>query len=66
MCSEKKTKESVVGTFKNICTAAVYCWYIKDAFARFSQETFEKKNISEGILGKINKKLLSRLTDFGH
>ena len=39
-CSEEKTKVSlfrvsVVGTFKNICTVAVHCWYIKDAFAGF-------------------------------
>ena len=27
---------------------------------------FWKKNISEDILGKIDKKLLSRLADFGH
>ena len=32
ICSEKKTKEFVVGTFKSICTVAVYCSYIKDAF----------------------------------
>ena len=34
-CFEKKTKESVVGTFKNICTVAVHYWDIKDAFAGF-------------------------------
>ena len=36
ICSEKNTRESVVvGTFKNTCTVAVHCWYIKDAFAGF-------------------------------
>ena len=33
ICFGKKTKESVVGTFKSICTVVVHCWYIKDAFA---------------------------------
>ena len=37
-CSENKTKDSVVGTFKNICTVAVHCWYIKDAFEGFCQK----------------------------
>ena len=27
--SEKNTRESVVQTFKNICTVAIHCWYIK-------------------------------------
>ena len=35
--SWKKTRESVAGTFKNISTVAVDCWYIKDAFAEFCQ-----------------------------
>ena len=43
ICSEKNTRESEVGTFENICTVAVHCWYIKDAFAGFSQQIFEKK-----------------------
>ena len=25
ICSDKKTREPVVGTFKNICTVAVHC-----------------------------------------
>ena len=33
ICFGKKTKESVVGTFKNICTIVVHCSYIKDIFA---------------------------------
>ena len=33
ICFEKKTKESVVGTFKNVYTVGVHCWYIKDALA---------------------------------
>ena len=33
ICFGKKTKQSVVGTFKSICTVVVHCWYIKDAFA---------------------------------
>ena len=41
--SEENIRESVVGTFKNICTVAVHCWYIKDAFAGFSQQIFAKK-----------------------
>ena len=56
--SEKKTRESVVGTFKNISTVAVHCWYIKDTFSEFYQQIFGQ-NISEGILGKIRKTLLS-------
>ena len=35
ICFEKKTKESVVGTFKNTCTVTVHSWYIKDAFAGY-------------------------------
>ena len=38
ICSDKNTGESVVGTFKNICTVAVHCWYIKDVFAEFCQQ----------------------------
>ena len=37
ICFEKKTKESVAGIFKNICKVAVYCWYIKCAFAEYFQ-----------------------------
>ena len=40
ICSEKKTKEFVVGTFKSICTVAVYCSYIKDAFDK--KKMFDK------------------------
>ena len=43
ICSEKKTKVSVAGTFKNLCTAPVHCRYIKYAFAGFCQQIFEKK-----------------------
>ena len=42
ICSDKNTKESVVGTFKNICTMAVHCWYIKDAFVRFWPQIFKQ------------------------
>ena len=35
ICSEKKTRESVVETFKNKVAVAVHYWYIKDAFAGF-------------------------------
>ena len=31
ICSEKKIRESIVRTFKDTVTAAVHCWYIKDA-----------------------------------
>ena len=41
ICSEKKTRESVVGTFKKY-------------FARFCQYVFDKRNISESILLKID------------
>ena len=44
---------------------AVLCWYIKDAFTEFCQQIFEKKNVSEGIVEKIDKKNLSHLADFG-
>ena len=43
ICSEMKTRESVVGTLKNTVAVAVHCWYIKDAFAGFYQQIFEKK-----------------------
>ena len=66
ICSEKKTRVSVVGTFRNICTVSVHFWYIKDAFAGFCQKKFEKENISEAILGKIDIKHLAPLADFGH
>ena len=56
--SKKKTRESVVGTLKNISAVVVHCWYIKEAFAEFCQQMFEQ-NISVDILGKIDKKLLS-------
>ena len=35
------------------------------AFAGFPSQVFEK-NISEGVLGKIDQKNLSRLADFGY
>ena len=41
LCFEKKTKDSVVETFKK-------------CFAGFCQQIFGKKNISENILGKSN------------
>ena len=65
ICCEKNTRESVVGTFKNIRTVAVHFSNIKDAFAGFCQQISEKKE-SEGILRKFDKKVLSRLVDFGH
>ena len=40
----------------------VHCWYINNAIAGFCQQIFKK--ISEGILGKIDMKPLSRLPDF--
>ena len=40
ICSDKNTGESVVGTFKNICTVAVHYWYIKDVFAGFYQQLY--------------------------
>ena len=41
--------DHVVGTFKNICTVPVHCWYIKDAFAGLCQLIFEW-NILDDIL----------------
>ena len=38
--SEENTREYVVGSFKNLCTVAVHCWCIKDAFAGFCQQIF--------------------------
>ena len=55
ICSKKKTKETVVRTFKNIWTVAVHCWYLKEAFAGFCQQILEKIFFSESILGKIDK-----------
>ena len=40
ICSEKNNRESVVRTFKNICTVSVYWWYINNAFALFCQQIF--------------------------
>ena len=53
LCFEKKTNESVVETFKKM-------------LCRILSINFWKKNISEDILGKFDKKLLSRLSNFGH
>ena len=50
ICSEKKTKVFAVGTFKNICTGAVHCWYVKMLLQDFGKKIL-KKNISEGIFG---------------
>ena len=46
-------------------TAAVHCGYMKDALAGFCEQILKNKN-SEVILGKIDKKLFSRLADFGY
>ena len=45
ICFGKRAKESVVETFKNICTVVVHCWYIKDAFAN-AFESFNERLIS--------------------
>ena len=42
--SEENIRESVAGTFKNICTVAVHCWYMIDVFAGFCQQILKKKN----------------------
>ena len=42
ICFEKKTKESVVGTFKNISTVGAHYWYTKGAFARLCQQFLKK------------------------
>ena len=41
---------------------AVYCWYMKDAFAGFCHQILKKN--SEGILGKIDKKAFVTLNRF--
>ena len=51
ICTEKETRESVVGNFINICTVAVHCWYIM--------------NVAAGWENWL-KKLMSRLVDFGY
>ena len=43
-CFEKKQKEFVVETFKNVSTVGVHCWCIKDAFAEFCWLISEKNN----------------------
>ena len=48
---KRNTKEA--GSYKNICTIAVHCWYIKDAFAGFCWHVFEKMYILEDILEDI-------------
>ena len=65
ICSEKNTRESVVGTFKNICTVAVHCWYIKDAFAGFCQQIILKRGFWRHFRENWQT-LLSRLADFGY
>ena len=40
---EKKSKESIAGTFKNICTVAVHGWCIKDALQDFVNKFLKKK-----------------------
>ena len=56
ICSKKNTKESVVGTFKNRCKVALYCWYVKDAFAGFCQQIFFEKS-QKAFQGKLTKNL---------
>ena len=61
ICSENKIRESIIrNLFKNTVAVAVLCLYIKDAFTEFCRLIF-KKNVSEGILEKIDKKSLSHL-----
>ena len=36
----KQHQKFAVGSFKNICTVVVHCWYIKDAFAGFCQQVY--------------------------
>ena len=61
ICSEKKTRESITGNFKNICTVTVHCWYKQDAFAGFREQIFEKKNFRRHF--RVDKNNLSRLAD---
>ena len=65
ICSEKKIRESIVGTFK-----IQWQWqFTADTLKMLLQDfvnKFLKKNVSEGILEKIDRKSLSPLADFGH
>ena len=56
ICSEMKTRESVVGILKNTVAVAVHCWYIKDAFAGFYQQIFGEKKCFRGHLREIWQK----------
>ena len=40
--------------------------YVQLLFPGFCQQIFQKKNISEGILGKIDQNLFPQLADFRH
>ena len=59
---EKKSKESIVGTFKNICTVAVHGWYIKDALQDFANKFLKKKSedILEADCFHLNLKFISK------
>ena len=46
---EKKTKEFVAGTFRNICAVAVHCWYTKDVFAGFCQQIFKQRILQKTL-----------------
>ena len=61
ICSEKKTRESITGNFKNICAVTVHCWYKQDAFAGFREQIFEKKKFRRHF--RVDKNNLSRLAD---
>ena len=55
ICSEKNTRESVVGTFKNICTVAVHYWYIKDAFEGILSTNISSKKFGRHFRGNQQK-----------
>ena len=46
----KEDQKSVVGSFKDTCTVAVHCWYIKDCFAGSVDKFLKKKMFSRWLL----------------
>ena len=49
---ERKIQESAIGAFKNIWTAAVYFWYIKDTFA-VNQKYIQNLHLDNSSLSEI-------------
>ena len=62
ICFEKKTKEPVVGTFRDICTEALHCWYKKKSLCRISLTNFWKKKKFEDniVVDHLKSKFTSK------